>query len=170
MLTMIFGSNWFIDTNGIVTFSDPAKKIRKDLFRIELRGDGQPMVTVEVRDAQNHLLGKAYRSTSFVTVNAVYETSTEQSGADVKRMVLQNRETKEKVFELINHGTEKKQIQGKEIINYIVEINGIFHIEGCPFPIIATKQYLDINTNKLIGNKKFGGGFGIELTPNTFAL
>ncbi len=46
----------------------------------------------------------------------------------------------------------------------------------CEFNIVLfgsyemTRQYLDINTNKLIGNQKFGGRFGIELTPNSIAL
>jgi hypothetical protein len=170
MLTVIFGSNWFINTNGIVTFVDAEKSIKKELFRIELRDDLQPMVTVEIRDAQDLLLGKAYRSTSFVGVNEDYETSTERSGSDVRRMLLKNKKTNKVVFELINHGSRKEKVREKEVINYIVEINGVFHIKGYPYPIEATSQYLDINTNKLIGNKKFGGGFGIELTPNTLAF
>jgi hypothetical protein len=74
------------------------------------------------------------------------------------------------VFELVNHGSRTINFNGKQVTEYIVEINGIFHIKGCPFAIEATHQYLDINTNKLIGNQKFGGGCGIELTPNSLAI
>ena len=170
MLTIIFGSNWFIDTNGIVTFVDAENRIKKELVKIELRDDSQPMLTVEVRDAENKLVGKAYRSTSFVGIDPEYETITERNGSDIKKMVLKNKKTNKEVFELVNHGSRTEKMNGKEVINYIVEINGVFYIKGCPYPIEATSRYLDINTKKLIGNKKFGGGSGIELTPNSLAF
>ena len=44
------------------------------------------------------------------------------------------------------------------------EINGIFYVKGLNFPIIATKSFLDLNTNKFIGNTlaKKGTGIGID--------
>jgi hypothetical protein len=93
MLTILFGSNWFIDTNGVVTFVDESKNIRKDLFKIELRADNKPMISVEVRDTNNQLLGRVHRSTSFVTVHPDYESSSELSGSDVKRLLLKNKQT-----------------------------------------------------------------------------
>jgi hypothetical protein len=169
MLTVLFGSNWLIDTNGIVTFEDKSKKIIKELFRVELRADNQPMVTVEVRDEKDTLLGKVYRSTSFVSVNPDYETATEMDGSNVKRMELRNKKTKKLFFELINQGSRIIKTKNDEVTEYTIEINGLFHIKGCPFVIEANRHYLDINTNKIIGCKKFGGG-GLKLTPNSIMI
>jgi hypothetical protein len=170
MLTVIFGSNQFIETNGIVTFVDSAKNLRKELFKIELRDDLQPMITVDIRNSNYHLLGKAYRSTSFVAVDPDYEDITQRQGSDIKSMVLLKKDTKQIVFELYNRGSVTISQNNKEVVNTIVEINGVFYMEGYPFKIEATRNYLDINTNRLSNNTKVLGGFGIELTPNGFAL
>jgi len=63
-----------------------------------------------------------------------------------------------------------KNNQDKEVIDYGVEINGVFYVKELSCPIIATHEYLEINTNKISKCQKFGGGFGIELSPNSFCL
>ena len=73
LITIIFGSNKLINTNGILTFIDQQSKIKRELFKVELRSDLQPMLTAEIRDNKNQLLGKAYRSTSFVYTHPDYK-------------------------------------------------------------------------------------------------
>jgi hypothetical protein len=67
LISITFGSNRFINTNGIITFRDNGKD--KDLFRYELRSsDSKPMIDVEIRDSKNELLGKVWKSASFVHI------------------------------------------------------------------------------------------------------
>jgi hypothetical protein len=51
-----------------------------------------------------------------------------------------------------------------------VEINGIFYMRGLDYPIIATKDYLDLNTNKFIHHTKISNGAGIIIDNNSIAI
>ena len=155
LITIVFGSNELIDTNGILTFIDQKNQIKKELFRIELRSDLQPMITVEIRDRNNQLLGKAYRSTSFVHVHPDYEEIEETKGSEIKRMGLKRKKDNALIFEMVKKSPNE------------VEINGIFHVKGFPHPIVATRHSTRIGGIILSHNVKVGGGKGIVLTPHS---
>lgn len=147
-----------IDTGGILTFLDKSRQVKKDLFKVELRSDLQPMITVEIRDNNNELLGKAYRSTSFVYCHPDYEEIVQAKGAEVIRLALKRKKDDSLIFELIKRN-------GNE-----VEINGVFHIKGFPHPIIATKNFTKIGGLTLSQNTMVGGGKGIILTPHSIGF
>ena len=154
LVTITFGSNRFIDTNGIIAFKG------KEFLKYELRSsDLQPMITVEIRDSNGNLLGKIWKSTSFVTLpHPDLEEKIERVGTDVKRISLTRKSDGAVFFELnIRKPTD-------------VEINGIFHIKGFAHPIIATKDYLKIGGITLSHNTKARGGQGINLTENGFSI
>lgn len=147
-----------IDTDGILTFIDKNRKIKRDLFKVELRSDLQPMITVELRDENNQFQGKAYRSTSFVDWAPDYEPIIETEGAEVKRLALKRKKDDNLIFELIRKGQNE------------VEINGIFHVKGFPHPIIATKHFTKIGGVTLSHNTIAGGGKSIVLTPHSIGF
>lgn len=153
MINITFGSNRFIDTDGIISFKD------KELFRYELRsGDLQPMITVEIRNKEGVLLGKVWKSTSFVHCNPDYETEIEQDGNNVRRMTLKSKSDGATVFDLrIRTPTD-------------IEINGVFHIKGFPHSIIATEDYLKIGGLTFSHNTKVRGGRGIALSESGFSI
>jgi len=158
LVTIIFGSNRMIDTSGILTFIDESRQIKKELFKVKLRSDLQPMITVEIRDENDQLLGKAYRSTSFVYCHRDYRPIVETEGAEVKRLALERREDGSLIFELVKRS-------GNE-----VEINGIFHVRGFPHPIEATRDYTRIGGVTLSHNTMIGGLRGIVLTPHSIGF
>lgn len=51
-----------------------------------------------------------------------------------------------------------------------VEVNGVFYVEGLNFPIIATPEYLDINTNRFIRNTIVKSGTGIIVEKDFIAI
>lgn len=159
LITIVFGSNRMIDTNGVCTFIDEERNVTKELFKVELRGDLQPMITVEIRDKLNKLLGKAYRSTGFVTWDKEnYEIIEEREGSETKRLALKRKTDGCTIFEMI-----KKD--GNE-----VEINGVFHIKGYPHMIEATPDFLQTGTNQLIDCRMGCKGKGIVLTRNSIGF
>ena len=153
MINITFGSNRFIDTNGIITFND------KELFKYELRSsDLQPMITVEIRDQQGVLLGKVWKSTSFVHCHPSCETEIKREGNQIRKMSLSRKTDGVKLFELnIREPND-------------IEINGIFHIKGFPHPIVATEDYTKIGGITISHNTKAGKGKGIILTENGFSM
>ena len=153
MVSITFGSNRFIDTNGIISFKN------KELFKYELRSsDLQPMITVEIRDKDGTLLGKVWKSTSFVYWHEDYEPKVEREGTNVKRMALVRKSDNTTVFELIIRNPND------------IEINGIFYIKGFKYPIIATKDYLKIGGIILSHNTIVRSGKGIVLTENGLSI
>lgn len=158
MISITFGSNRFINTNGIISFKDNGKE--KELFKYELRSsDSKPMIDVEIRDNKNELLGKVWKSASFVHVHKDYDGKEEHEGSDIKRMALIRKSDKATIFELIVHKPTD------------IEVNGIFHIEGYQYPIIATKGSLTIGQGNILShNTKISGGMGIILTRNGFMM
>lgn len=153
MISITFGSNRFVNTDGIISFKD------KELFRYELRsGDLQPMITVEIRDKEGVLLGKVWKSTSYVHCNPEYETEIEQEGNSVRRMALIRKSDHETIFDLrIRTPTD-------------IEINGVFHVKGFPHPIIATREYLQIGGLMLSHNTIARSGKGISLSESGFSI
>ena len=149
---IILGSNRFVGTNGLISYRG------KEFFKIELSSDLKPLITVEVRDSGGKLLGKVWKSTSFVHSDKDYEANTDREGSEIKRLTLKNKETGQVVLEIIIYDNQN------------VEINGIFFLSGLKFPIIATKQYLDINTNKFIKNTFMKNGSGITLDNAFIAI
>jgi hypothetical protein len=157
LISITFGSNRFIGTNGIITFRDDGKD--KDLFKYELRSsDSKPLIDVEIRDNNGELLGKVWKSTSFVHCHKDYEGKEEREGSDIKRMALIRKKDNTTVFELIVHKPTD------------IEVNGIFHIEGYQYPIIATKDGLKIGGILFAHNTKISRGKGIILTRNDFMI
>lgn len=152
MISITFGSNRFIDTDGIISFKE------KELFRYELRGDLQPMITVEIRDKDGVLLGKVWKSTSFVHCHKDYETDIDQEGNNIKRMSLKRKSDNTTIFEL--------KIRNPNDI----EINGVFHIKDYPHPIIATEDYLKIGGLTFSRNTMVRSGKGITLSESGFSI
>lgn len=142
-----------IETGGILTFVDKSRQIERGLFKVELRSDLQLMLSVEIRDENDQLLGKAHRSTSFVHCHQDYKVREEREGAEVKRLALRRKKDNDLIFELIKRSEN------------VVEINGVFHVSGFPYPIIATPNFTRIGGVTLSHNTKVGGGRGIILTP-----
>ena len=157
MITIVFGSNRFIDTNGIIAFRDDGKD--KELFKYELREDSKPMITVEIRDNNGELLGKVWKAASFVHVHKDYEGKEEREGSDIKKMILIRKSDNATIFELIVHKSS------------IIEINGVFYIEGYQYPIVATKNSLTIGRGNILSrNTIVKHGTGIILTRNGFMI
>jgi len=151
-ITITFGSNKFINTNGVISVRG------KELFKIELGDDLQPMISVDVINQDYKLVGKVWRSTSFVLLSGNYEPIYEREGDLLKRFALIRKNTGEVVFEITFHTSTD------------VEINGIFFVEGINFPIIATKEYLDLNTKKFDHRTKVKDNKGIEIEEDFMAI
>jgi len=151
-INIIFGSNRFIGTNGIISVK------RKELFRMELADDLRPLITVEIRDKNDVLLGKVWKSTSFVHTHEDYEPIYERKDNILKRLALKRKSDNEEIFEIVFHSPDE------------VEINGTFHVKGLNFPIIATKAFLDLNTNKFIRNTIVKGNTGIVIDNDFMAI
>jgi len=131
-INITFGSNRFLNTNGVISVKG------KELFKMELASDGRPLITVEIRDQNGVLLGKVWKSTSFVYWDKSCEPIYEHDNNTLKRLALVDKQNRRVVFELIFHAPND------------LEINGTFYVKGLNFPIIATSGYLDLNTNKLV--------------------
>jgi hypothetical protein len=157
LLNILFGSNRLIGTDIPIIFRDNGKD--KELFRYELRdSDSKPLIDVEIRDDKNELLGKVHKSTSFVFVHKDYESKEERAGSDVKKMTLTRKSDNTTIFELIFHKPTD------------IEVNGVFHIEGFPHPIIATHDVLKIGGITFSHNTIMKRGIGIILTQNGFMM
>lgn len=146
-----FGSNLFLNTNGVISVRG------KELFKMELSAL-KPLITVEIRDKNNELLGKVWKSTSFVHWHKDYEPIYEKEDNALKRLALKRKADNEIIFEAIFYSPHD------------VEINGIFYVEGIDFPIIATRQFLDLNTNKFIGSTIRKRKTGIEIGKDFIAI
>ena len=153
MLTITFGSNKFINNNGQVVYRKNGKD--RELLKYELReSDGKPLLTVEIRDNIGTLLGKVYKSTSFVHVDSMFEAEETREGNEVKNLVLRRKKDYKKFFELIVHSPND------------IEVNGIFYLEGHPYPIIANSDGLTIGRGNVISHCTFEncGGSAIYLS------
>ena len=151
-ITITFGSNRFINTNGAISARG------KELLKIELGDDLQPAITVEIRDQEHKFVGRISKSTSFVYLHKDYEPRYEREGDLLKRIALIRKSSNEVVFEIIFHSSTE------------VEINGIFFVEGLSFPIIATKEYLDLNTKKFSHCTMVKDNRGIEIEGDFTAI
>lgn len=157
MITVLFGSNRLIGADIPIVFRDNGRD--KQLFKYELRtSDSKPMIDVEIRDDKNDLLGKVHKSVSFVYVHNDYQGNVERKGNDVRRMTLTRKSDNTTIFELIFHKPTE------------VEVNGVFHIEGFPHPIIATKDALRIGGLLFSDNTIAKRGAVIVLTRNGFMI
>jgi hypothetical protein len=155
LYNIVFGSNRFLGTSGIIIVNG------KELLKIDTIPFGvtyKPLFSVEIRDSKNKLLGKLYKSTSFVHVDPEYEAEIVSELGYPRRLALKSKEEGKYVFEL-NYKQPNE-----------VEINGVFYVKDLSYPIIATKDYLDINTNKFIGNTKINNGSGIIINKNSIAI
>lgn len=151
-ITITFGSNRFINTNGVISVRG------KELLKIELGDDLQPSITVEIRDQEHKFVGRISKSTSFVYLHKDYEPRYEREGDFLKRIALTRKSSDEVVFEIIFHSSTE------------VEINGIFYVEGLSFPIIATKEYLDLSTKKFSHCTVVKDNRGIEIEKDFTAI
>jgi hypothetical protein len=151
-ITITFGSNRFINTNGAISIRG------KELLKIEVGDDLQPKISVDVLNQEHKLVGKVWKSTSFVLLSKNYEPIYEHEGDLLKRFGLTRKSTGEAVLEIIFHTSTE------------VEINGIFFVEGINFPIIATKEYLDLNTKKFDHRTKVKDNKGIEIEEDFMAI
>jgi hypothetical protein len=151
-ISITFGSNRFINTNGVISFRG------KELLKIEVGDDLQPSITVEIRDKELKFVGRVSKSTSFVYLHKDYEPRYEREGDFLKRIALIRKSSDEVVFEIIFHSPTE------------VEINGIFYVEGLSFPIIATKEYLDLNTKKFTHCTIVKDNRGIEIEEDFTAI
>lgn len=144
-ISITFGSNRFVNTNGVISVRG------KELLKIELGDDLQPSITVEIRDQERRFVGRVSKSTSFVYLRKNYEPRYEREGNMLKRIALIRKSSDEVVFEIVFHSSTE------------VEINGIFFVEGLSFPVIATKEYLDLNTKKFTHCTVVKDNKGIEI-------
>jgi hypothetical protein len=151
-ITITFGSNRFINTNGVISVRG------KELLKIELGDDLQPSITVEIRDQEHKFVGRVSKSTSFAYLRKNYEPRYEREGDFLKRIALIRKSSDEVVFEITFHSSTE------------VEINGIFFVEGVSFPIIATKEYLDLNTKKFTHCTIVKDNRGIEIEEDFTAI
>src|SRR5512136_942984 len=87
-----FGSNRFINTNGVISVRG------KELLKIELGDDLQPSITVEIRDQEHKFVGRISKSTSFVYLHKDYEPRYERKGDLLKRIALIRKSSDEVVF------------------------------------------------------------------------
>lgn len=151
-INITFGSNRFLNTNGVISVKG------KELFKMELGDNSRPLITVEIRDQNGELLGKVWKSTSFVHCHEDYEPIYEHENNALKRLALKRKSDNTDIFELVFHAPND------------VEINGIFHVKGLSYPIIATREYLDLNTNKFIRNTISKPNTGIEIGQDFIAI
>jgi hypothetical protein len=151
-INITFGSNRFLNTNGVITIRG------KELFKMELGDNSRPLITVEIRDQSGILLGKVWKSTSFVHCHEDYEPIYEYEDHTLKRLALKRRSDNTDIFELLFHTPND------------VEINGIFHVRELGYPIIATREYLDLNTNRFIRNTISKPNTGIEIGQDFIAI
>jgi len=153
MVNITFGSNKFINTNGIIVYKALNGKDR-ELLKYELRdSDSKPLIEVEIRDRLGILVGKVHKSTSFVYVDPMYESEEIREGSEVKKLVLRRKKDYHKMFELIVHSPDD------------IEVNGIFYIEGSPYPIIANSDGLTVGRGNTIAHCVFQNcGKGIYLS------
>lgn len=159
LFNIVLGSNHFIEAKGLISVKD--NEHLKEIFKIELipfRDTWKPLIDVEIRDAEGTHLGKAYRSTSFVHCHPDYKQVIEREEGQVSRLALKKRADDTYVFDMKLHAPND------------VEINGVFYAEGIDYPIIATPEYLDINTNKFIRGIIKKKGAGIILTKNSISI
>ena len=157
MINLIFGSNLLIGTDIPIIFREGGEDT--ELLRYSLRtSDSKPLMDVEIRDSAGELLGKVWKSTSFVVVHKDYEEKTEYEGSEVKKLMLEKKTDKSLVFELIFHTPNN------------VEVNGIFHIKGYPHSIIATKDCLTIGGLSFSHNTIHKRGMGLILSRNGFSV
>jgi hypothetical protein len=148
MIEIIFGSNHFYDTNGII---EVFGKEQIELLKIAFRDEFTPLITTEIRDKNGVLLGNAYRSTSFVHVHDDCKFNIETEKGRPYKMELRKKENDELLFQLIVHRLNK------------VEINGIWYVKGLSYPIIATKDGVDLNTNIFTHNYFYTKGTPIKI-------
>ncbi len=151
-VTIIFGSNRFIGTNGIISVKG------KQLFKIDWSNAQRPLITVDIRNKKNELLGKVWKSTSFVHHHEDYEPVYETEGSTVKRLSLRNKISCDIVFDLVF------------LPNNSLDITGVFYVKELPFPIIATHEYLDLNTNRFSRNTIMKNGTGILIDKEFIAI
>jgi hypothetical protein len=152
---IIFGSNHCYETSGIINVKG------KELFKIEaipFEKEFRPLISVEIRDKENKLVGKLHKSTSFVYCDNEYVSEEKSKEGYPERLAIKKKSDNSYIFELdfINKNTAK--------------INGIFNIKGLGFPIIATKDYLDINTNKFSNCKIYKNGSAIIVDKDFIAI
>ena len=150
-MEIIFGSNHFYDTNGII---EVLGKEQIELLKLAFRDEFTPLITTEIRDKNNKPLGIVYRSTSFVHVDPSCEDFIESEKGRPYRMELIRKENDEILFQLFVHRLNK------------VEINGIWYVKGLNYPIIATKDGVDLNGTIISKNhfyKKNGAPIQIDL-------
>ena len=140
-----FGSNKFVRTNGVISFKG------KNIVKIELSVSGEPLITVRVHDHNGKLLGKIWKSTSFTYVNGNYDAQKEQKGTMIKRLTLKHKRENKILLDIIFQDYNN------------VEINGIFYLLGVNFPIIASREYLDINTIKFKNARITKNGKAVEV-------
>jgi hypothetical protein len=139
LLTITFGSNKFVNNNGIIVYK--ANGTDKELLKYELRdSDSKPLLTVEIRDECLTLVGKVWKSTSFVHVDPMFKTEIQREGSEVTRMALRRKRDNKLYFELNIRSPND------------VEINGIFYLEGYPYPIIANNAGLTIGRGNVLSN------------------
>ena len=77
-VTITLGSNRFIGTSGLISVKG------KELFKIDTSGT-KPLISVEIRDRKGTLLGKLWKSTSFVHWHKGYEPEYEEVKGEVKK-------------------------------------------------------------------------------------
>lgn len=152
LINITFGSNRFIGTNGIISVKG------KELVKMELADNLQPLITIEVRDEKGDLLGKVWKSTSFVYWHKDYEPVYQRQGNTLKRLALKRKSDNVDIFEIVFHAPDD------------VEVNGTFHVKGLNFPIIATKAFLDLNTNKFSRCTIVKSNTGIVLDNDFMAI
>ena len=151
-INITFGSNRFLNTNGVISIKG------RELFKMELGDNLRALITVEIRDQNDELLGKVWKSTSFVHWHKDYDPEYEYENNTLKRLSLKRKSDNHIVFELIFHAPND------------VEINGIFYVKGLHYPIIATGDYLDLNTNKFIHNTISKSNTGIVIEEDFIAI
>ncbi len=152
-VNITFGSNRFINTNGIIVYKTPSGK-DKELLKYELRdSDAKLMFDVEIRDNALTLVGKVHKSTSFVYVDFMYDSEEVREEAEVKKLILRRRKDNRKVFELMVHSPDN------------IEVNGMFYVEGSPYPIVAHSNGLTVGRGNRISQCTFENcGRGIYLS------
>ncbi len=151
LVTIVFGSNRFVDSTGIISFEG------KEFFRI----DDMNLVTTEIRDHNSTLLGKLWKSCSWVYVDADYEGSVQKDPANpdaLRRLTLKRKDNGRVIFEL------------SVLDKGLVEINGTFYVEGYPQPIVATENGTTIGTNSVHHNIFDRKKRGIDFDRNGLRL
>ena len=151
-IKITFGSNRFLNTTGVISVRG------KELFKMKIGNDGRALINVEIRDRKNVLLGKVWKSSKFVHTHQDYEAVYERENGKLKRIALRRKADNTYIFELIFNASND------------IEINGIFYVEELNFPIIATRQYLDLNTNRFSRNTISKQNTGIVVDNEFIAI